>query len=173
MEPPAACEIFGKTVHYDTHPFLYEYILHFWILVFGPSEFSVRFLSAMASAALVPAWYWATRPVLSSWAALLFPAMCVTTLFWFDQSQQARAYALVQLDLALLFGFVTRASCASSARDAWKAAIWIIAISLPTAFLHFYAFMIVGVLILAALVLAKNFPRPGCCCSSAAESFLP
>jgi uncharacterized membrane protein len=149
-------DVFEKAVRYDTFPPLYEYCLHFWIAAFGDSETSARLPSAIAAALVVPAWYWATRPVLSLWASLLLPAMCVTTLFWFDQSQQARAYSLAQLDLALLFGFFVRAACAAANRGAFSNSICMIIISGIAAFIHLYAFMISGVLIVTALLLVKE-----------------
>src|ERR1700754_4512835 len=58
-------DVFEKAVRYDAHPPLYEYFLHFWIALFGDSETSIRLPSAVAAVLLVPACYWATRPVLS------------------------------------------------------------------------------------------------------------
>src|SRR5947209_2124402 len=78
----------------DIHPPLYYYLLHFWILWGGPSEFSLRFLSLVPGILLVPVLFYITRKLSderTAWIAALLGAAS-PALIWY--SQEARMYML-------------------------------------------------------------------------------
>jgi mannosyltransferase len=85
----------------DVNPPLYPIILHFWIKLFGISEFAVRMLSCLAgSLACSFLFLFCIRFV--NWQTAVFSfLMCLTSYPWFFYAQEARTYTMVLLFVVL------------------------------------------------------------------------
>jgi len=107
----------------ETSPPLYYTLLKFWAWLAGPSDFSMRLFSALASAATIPLVYLLGRafgpPATGLAAALLF-ALMPMQLFY---AQEVRTYALLPLFFATaLLGLLhfTRTATAQDRTGGWQ-----------------------------------------------------
>ncbi len=92
---------------HDIHPPLYYYLLHFWMLVFGNSEFAVRALSALLGTALVYLTYLLGRQLANYWLGLIAAFLSAISPFQVYYSQEARMYILLAALSALsVYSFV-------------------------------------------------------------------
>jgi 4-amino-4-deoxy-L-arabinose transferase-like glycosyltransferase len=85
----------------ETNPPLYYTVMHFWIPLFGRSEFALRSFSALASFATIPVVYALGRE-LGGRSIGLLGALLVALLpseIWY--AQEARTYALLQLAISV------------------------------------------------------------------------
>ncbi|MGA9347799.1 MAG: glycosyltransferase family 39 protein [Anaerolineae bacterium] len=80
---------------HDIHPPLYYYLLHFWMRVFGNSEFAVRALSALLGTALVYLTYLLGRQLSNYWLGLIAAFLATISPFQVYYSQEARMYILL------------------------------------------------------------------------------
>ncbi len=85
----------------DVNPPLYPIIVHFWVKLFGISEFSVRFLSALAAAFAAGFLYLLSAKFLNKQAAVFAVLMFITSNDFYYYSQEARTYALILLFVVL------------------------------------------------------------------------
>jgi mannosyltransferase len=85
----------------DNHPPLYYFVLHYWINLFGTSEFSVRLVSVIFGTLAIPMIYAVGRLLFDKNAGLLGALILATSSFNVQYSQEARMYSLMVL-LALL-----------------------------------------------------------------------
>jgi 4-amino-4-deoxy-L-arabinose transferase-like glycosyltransferase len=134
-------EITTRTAH-DIHPPFYYYLLHFWILVFGSSEFSLRFLSAVFGALMVPL-LWATgRRMLGEGSGLLSAALVAISPLFLWYSQEARMYTLVTF-LCLLSTYLLLRVMGGSGR---RALLWTayVVTNVVAVYTHFYAFFVLA-----------------------------
>lgn len=81
----------------DVNPPLYAIILHYWVLVFGDSEFSVRLLSNIAMAAAAGLFFKFNLRFFNKQTALYSFLLFLTSNALFYYAQEARTYALVIL----------------------------------------------------------------------------
>jgi len=79
---------------YDVHPPLYYFLLHFWRLLVGESEFALRFLSLLFGVVAVVLTYRLGRDVVSPGAGVLAAIFVTLSRFNVDWSQQIRMYSL-------------------------------------------------------------------------------
>jgi mannosyltransferase len=92
---------------HDIHPPLYYYLLHFWMRVFGNSEFAVRALSALLGTGLVYLTYLLGRSLLNYWLGLVAAFLSAISPFQVYYSQEARMYILLATLSALsVYSFV-------------------------------------------------------------------
>ena len=92
---------------HDIHPPLYYYLLHFWMRVFGNSEFAVRALSALLGTALVYLTYLLGRRLSNHWLGLTAAFLSAISPFQVYYSQEARMYILLAALSALsVFSFI-------------------------------------------------------------------
>ncbi|MBI5650470.1 MAG: glycosyltransferase family 39 protein [Chloroflexi bacterium] len=96
----------GKDV--DPHPPLYYYLLHFWLPLTGPSEFSVRFLSIFFGTATVALMFALGKRLFDARAGVLASALIALAPFAIHYSQEVRMYALVIFLGALATWFFAR-----------------------------------------------------------------
>jgi len=92
----------------DANPPLYYLILHFWIKIFGDSEFSVRFPSVIFGSATI----FIVFKLLSSFdreVALLSSLLTSISTFLVFYSQEARAYSLFLMISTLSYLFLLEA----------------------------------------------------------------
>ena len=78
-------------------PPLYEFLLYFWIKIFGQSEISVRALSVVFSAATLPAIYLLARELFDNKTAVYSALLLSFSAYHIYFAQEARMYALVGL----------------------------------------------------------------------------
>lgn len=86
-----------KSSQADGNPPLYYLILHFWIKIFGDSEFSVRFLSVIFGMLVVVAVYWFCFEFWGREVAIFSSFITGISVFQIFYSQEARMYALLCL----------------------------------------------------------------------------
>jgi mannosyltransferase len=134
-------EITTRTAH-DIHPPFYYYLLHFWILVLGSSEFSLRFLSAVFGVLMVPL-VWATgRRMLGEGSGLLSAALVAISPLFLWYSQEARMYTLVTF-LCLLSTYLLLRAISGDGR---RALLWTayVVTNVVAVYTHFYAFFVLA-----------------------------
>jgi mannosyltransferase len=92
----AAKDLTALTLHTagDIHPPLYYYLLHFWVLVAGSSEFSAAFFSLVFGLLLVALVYRLAREACGSGIALLAAFLVAVSPFNLWYSQEVRMYTL-------------------------------------------------------------------------------
>jgi len=107
---------------HDIHPPLYYYLLHFWMRVFGNSEFAVRALSALLGTGLVYLTYLLGRQLSrppsvppnsggearhSHWLGLIAALLSAISPFQIYYSQETRMYILLAALSALsVYSFI-------------------------------------------------------------------
>jgi uncharacterized membrane protein len=96
----------------DNNPPLYYMILHFWVSLFGDSEFSSRFPSVIFGSLSVFAIYGLGNLLFGRKTGLLAALILATSVFhvWF--SQEARSYSLLTLLTLLSFYCFLKLLCA-------------------------------------------------------------
>ncbi len=90
------------------YPPLYQFLLHFWLGIFGPSEASARSLSALFGVLAVAAIYWLGRRMADRRVALAAALLLAVSPFHVEYSQEARGYSLLVLLSLLSFGSLLR-----------------------------------------------------------------
>lgn len=92
---------------HDIHPPLYYYLLHFWMRVFGSSEFAVRALSTLLGTGLVYLVYLLGRHLSNYWLGLIAAFLSAISPFQVYYSQEARMYILLAALSALsVYSFI-------------------------------------------------------------------
>lgn len=81
----------------DSGPPLYYFLLHIWILLFGESEFAVRFLSTLLSLGMIGGIFWAGRRLYSARVGLIAAILAAISPVQIHYSQQLRMYTLLPL----------------------------------------------------------------------------
>ncbi len=130
---------------------LYYVLLRIW-LQFGYSEFYIRSLSVVISAATVPAIYWLARLLYDRRVALIAAALFTFNAYSVRYSQEARSYALFLLLATLSSGFFI----ALVREPVRRNRIGYVLISILAVYAHFYALLLV-----AAHWLALGWLRSG------------
>ena len=85
----------------DMNPPIYHFILHYWVALFGDSEFAVRFLSVVFGVLAIPMTFVVGRQLFDDEVGLLGALILALSQFNIQQSQEVRMYSLMLL-LALL-----------------------------------------------------------------------
>lgn len=93
-----------KNVHLPLH----NTLLHFWIRLFGSSEISVRFLSAIPGVLTIPAFYLLAREFLKGRWVLIATAFATISPFWIWYSREIRMYTLLTLVATLSYYFFVK-----------------------------------------------------------------
>ncbi|HWE99707.1 MAG TPA: glycosyltransferase family 39 protein [Caulobacteraceae bacterium] len=144
----------------DTQPPAYYLLLYGWTQVFGRSETALRSFSAVCASGAIGVWLAGSRGVFSRPARLFAAAVGAVSPFWFLQAQNARNYGLAMLLVSLVGVLAMRAHRADRQADprllAWTAAL--AAAGALAAFVHFYAFLAVGLVSAALLASLRSTP---------------
>lgn len=127
-------------VQNDNNPPLYYQIMHFWISIFGDSEFSVRFPSALIGSISIFMVYIIGRSNFSKQVGLIAALILATSIFHIKYSQEARAYSL--LAFLTLLSFYYYLKLLSSDRRAYILG-YIISSALML-YTHYYGFLILA-----------------------------
>jgi len=95
-----------RNAAHDIHPPLYYYLLHFWTILLGASEFAVRSLSAMTGTLLVALTFLLGRRLFSAEVGLVAALLSAVSPFQVYYSQETRMYILAALlgALSMYFG---------------------------------------------------------------------
>ncbi len=86
------------------HPPLYHIILHFWMILFGDSEFSIRFLSVIFGVASIYVIYHFGNLIFNKDIGVISAFILSISLFHIRYSQEVRFYSLLAL-LVLLSNY--------------------------------------------------------------------
>jgi mannosyltransferase len=97
--------ILQTTIHQDTHPPLYYFIQHFWMLLFGQCEAAVRSLSACMGIFSLLLVYLVGRELFDRKTGLITSFLLATSLFEISPSQEGRPYSLLMFLTLLSFLF--------------------------------------------------------------------
>lgn len=81
----------------DVHPPLYYFVIHYWMGLFGESEFSTRLLSALFGSLAILAIYKLAARLFDRATALLAALFLALSVFHIEFSQEARMYTLLCL----------------------------------------------------------------------------
>lgn len=104
-------EAFFGVIRQDVHPPFYFVLLHYWLELFGDSDFITRSFSAVCATASLPLYYVLARSVLPRKQAYFALAIFALSGFQIWYAQEARAYALIVLMgivlLILFFRFLS------------------------------------------------------------------
>ncbi len=133
-------EITARTAS-DIHPPLYYYLLHFWVLVFGSSEFSLRFPSVVFGLLTVPVIWAVGRRLLGESSGFLAAALVSISPLFLWYSQEARMYTLVTFLCLLSTYLVLRVMDGGGRTVEWT--VYILA-SVVAVYTHFYAFFVLA-----------------------------
>jgi mannosyltransferase len=147
-------EIWNLTAQGEFNPPLFNWIEHF-MLIFGKSEFSLRFIPALLGAFTIPLFYLLGKEMYDRNAGIIAAAVLAFSPFQLLYSQDARAYTtgLFFFSLALLF-FLR--GLRTEKRSNWVFFGIFSALSFWT---HFYVF--IGVLVLYAYALYAVVKKNG------------
>ena len=139
----------------ESTPPLYYGLAWLWTRVFGTGEVGIRSLSALAGTVTIVLVYLAGRELLSRRAGLIAAAIVAVNpaMIWF--SQDARAYALVVLLVALSFLFFARALRDPAPRTL---AAWALSSALALA-THYFAAFVIGPEAILLLALSRERKR--------------
>ena len=123
----------------DVHPPLYFVILHYWINLFGDSEFSARLLSAIIGIISIFMIFKVGSLIFGSDVGLLSAFIMATSVFHIWYSQDARAYSLLVLMSLLSIFFFIQLYRRKSRRDS----IGYIVFSCLLIYTHYFGFFII------------------------------
>ncbi|MDQ6838252.1 MAG: glycosyltransferase family 39 protein [Actinomycetota bacterium] len=84
-----------KALSHDGSPPLYYYVLHFWMLAFGQSDFAVRALSGVVSVASLPLFWSAGRRFGGQRTAWVTFGLGLTSPFAIDYATTTRMYSFM------------------------------------------------------------------------------
>lgn len=145
-------DIWSLTVTVEPNPPLFHWIEYF-MLSFGNSEFVLRFIPALAGTITIPVMYFMGKEFIDENGGIISAALFAISPFLILYSQEARAYSLLLLFIALGILFYLRAMKNSESKD------WILfAIFMSLAFwTHFYtAIVLLGLIIYTLYIAFKN-----------------
>nr|WP_225737421.1 glycosyltransferase family 39 protein [Dyella acidiphila] len=152
-------EVFRRALT-DTHPPFYYFLLYAWTRVAGLSEWALRLPSAVFAVLAVAIFAAGTRRVLSPVAIAFACAAGALSEFWFQQSQNARSYALCMTFAAGLLSLAIAMRRRVRANPAFPLAHWLAlsVLGLFASLTHAYLLLALG-MTLAYLLLSLSFWR--------------
>ena len=139
--------IWESTAGGEFNPPLFYWLEH-GMLVFGESEFVLRFLPALLGALTIPVVYLIGKEFRDRNIGIIAAALLTFSPFHIFYSQEARAYAPMLFFFSLALLFYVKATRSDEARS-W---LFFGLFSAVAFWMHFYAIVPVAVLILHALV---------------------
>ncbi len=133
----------------DIHPPFYYYLLHFWLLIVGSTEFTLRFLSLVFGVLTVPLIYAVGKRLLGRASGLLAAGLVAISPLFLWYSQEARMYTLVTF-LCLLSTYLLLRVMDAQAKRALLWTAYVLS-SVVAAYAHFYAFFVLAFQVLFLL----------------------
>lgn len=138
----------------DTHPPLYYFLLYGWSRIGGLGEAWLRLPSALCAVAAIATTALALRRRFTPTAVAFALAVGALSLFWFENAQNARSYALAMWCSAGLLGL---ALALDRRRDGSRRWPWLLALAVLGLFaslVHAYLLLVTG-MVLAWLLLTQ------------------
>lgn len=153
-------EVFRRVLA-DVHPPLYDFLLYGWIELFGTGESMVRLLSAILAVLSIGVFVLGTRRRLSSTATAFACAIATTSLFWYEQAQNARNYTLAMVISAALLATAIDVGRRVRAGERFTAGawLWLTVLGVAGSQVHPYMLLMVGMLLLFLLITARTWPQ--------------
>ncbi|WP_369979533.1 hypothetical protein [Xanthomonas bundabergensis] len=142
----------------DTHPPLYYVLLYAWSQLAGTGEAALRLPSAVAAVLALGVFGVGLRRVFSPTALAFAMAAGAVSVFWFEQSQNARSYALCLLLSAGLLAIAVALRRRAQAGAAFPFAHWaaLSGLGLCASLTHSYLLLCVGMLLLFLLATLRD-----------------
>ena len=124
----------------DNNPPLYYMLMHFWVSLFGHSEFSLRLPSAIVGTGSILMIYMVGNLVFNRTTALIASLILAVSVFHIEYSQEARSYSLLAFLTLCSFYFFLKTL--SGSKTLYRAAYILSSVLLM--YSHFYgAFILV------------------------------
>ena len=143
-------------VSQSVHPPLYFVILHYWVSLFGDSEFAARLPSAIFGVLALPAVYLVGERLFSRRAGTSSALILSVSLFHISWSQEARGYTLmVLLALASMYFFIR---ILESGRRALR--VGYVLASCLLIYTHYYGMLVLAAQTAYICLLAASSERP-------------
>ncbi|MBN6102525.1 glycosyltransferase family 39 protein [Xanthomonas sp. CFBP 8703] len=142
----------------DTHPPLYYVLLYAWSQLAGNGEAALRLPSAVAAVLALGVFGSGLRRVFSPAALAFALAAGAVSVFWFEQSQNARSYALCLLLSAGLLSSAVALRRRAQTSDVFPFAHWaaLSVLGLIASFTHAYLLLCVGMLLLFLIATQRD-----------------
>lgn len=123
-----------KNVHLPLH----NSLLHLWMLLFGPSEASVRTLALIPGVLAIPALYFLAREFLRPRWALYATAIAALSPFWVWYSREIRMYSL--LTLITIFSYYAYVKILKENRPRWY--VLYALVNIVGIYTHYFFFLV-------------------------------
>ena len=139
----------------DVNPPLFYSILHFWIKLFGDSEFSVRFPSLIFGVLSILLIYRLASLMFTKNVGLLSSLLLALSTFHIRYSQEARAYSLMVFFILLSFYFLFKLR----KKKDFKNSIFYVVSTTLLIYTHYYGLIILlsqNLIIFLDLLLSKK-----------------
>ena len=137
----------------DKHPPGHVLLLHFWIRLFGESEWSVRVPSVLAGIATVYALYRLGRTLVSERVGIVAAGLCAMSQMPVYFSQEARAYVFLLLGSTLCaHGVVALERAHVSGGASFRLRFGVTLVAVFTAYLHYFGLLMVSLIGIYALL---------------------
>jgi hypothetical protein len=150
LQPTPGTTLFAR-IATDVHPPIYLFILSGVTRLVGDGDVGLRLLSAVAACGAILVFVVGSRTVFSLPARLFGGAVATGSLFWFNQAQNARSYALCLLIVAGLL--VVSLALLKSVRRRRLLLLALLGLAVTGSFTHFYALYVsLSVLILLGFI---------------------
>jgi len=140
----------------DNNPPLFYLILHYWVLLAGDSEFSVRLPSALAGGLAVLLMYRIGTLLFDRSAGLLAASILALSAYHVRYAQEARAYGLMVFLTLLSFYFFLRLTMGGVSRYASVGYVISTALLMYT---HFYGVFLIAAQAIYVLVSREDLRR--------------
>jgi mannosyltransferase len=125
----------------NVHPPLFHTLLHYWIVLFGPTEVVVRAFAVTWGIVAIPLVYWAAKAVYSRRVGLIATAIVALSPFFIWYAQEARMYTMMLVFALLSTGAMWRAL--QRDRAGWWA-LYAVATAAGLMTQYFFAFLVLG-----------------------------
>lgn len=127
-------------VNNDNNPLLYYEFMHFWVRIFGDSEFASRVPSALFGSFSIIAIYIVGKLTFNKKVGLIAALILATSVFHIKYSQEARAYSL--LAFLTLVSFYYYLKVVTSDRRLYV--LGYLLSSILMLYTHYYGFLIIA-----------------------------
>lgn len=151
-------EVFRRALT-DTHPPLYYFFLYGWTRLAGFSESALRLPSAVFAVLAIGIFAAGTRRILSPAAIAFACAVATVSAFWFNQSQNARSYALCMVLAAGLLSGAIALRRRVLARPGFPALHWLglSLLGLIASLTHAYLLLAFGMVLLCLILSVQSW----------------
>lgn len=144
VDPQAGLALMMQRILRDVHPPLYYLVLDGWTALFGRSEAATRSLSAICAVLAVLVFAGSARRIARPAAIAFACAVATTSLFWFEQAQNARSYGLLMLLTAGLLAAALRLRRRSRESTDFPFATWLALSLLGLAASQTHSYLLLG-----------------------------